>query len=86
MRYGKYLWCEFGYDLKDGRNYGLTYTGTTKGGGNMTCCHCLKALKGTVYTFNGADYEEEWYFGPECVKVVFGAGLVDQSGKPAYKH
>lgn len=73
--YQKYIDCEFGYTQpSSGRNVLLTYTGTTDGFG-CECEHCGKKLK-TAHSFNGAEYGEEWLFGSECVKHVFGARLV----------
>jgi hypothetical protein len=75
-RYEKYIWCEFGYTYKNGTHYSLLYTGTEKGQG-FECAHCGKKLFGKLsYLFTQDGNGPEWVFGSECVKNVFGAGLV----------
>jgi hypothetical protein len=72
----KYVDCNFGYwDRENDRNVSLIYTGKDKGMGNH--CHiCKEKIHGPAHYFTEVSPEfEEWVFGPECVKHVFGAGL-----------
>ncbi len=75
----KYINCEFGYLDKNGVNQLLIYTGISKTSlKGLTCNHCGKSLKSKSHTFNDED-GAEWLFGSECVKYVWGAGLVKLS-------
>lgn len=72
----KYIACNFGYwDQKNDRTVSLIYTGKYKGMGNE-CQHCGKKIHGYAHFFTEESPEsEEWVFGTDCVKYVFGAGL-----------
>jgi hypothetical protein len=80
MRYEKYIDCEFSYFDKYGKCILLVLTGIIKRDKQNyfdVCEHCGKPLKSTIYTFTRTDsgQNEEYIFGSECVKHVFGAGL-----------
>lgn len=72
----KYIMCEFSYFDKDNKLQRLIYTGKDKEHiKGLTCNHCGKPIKTLAHTF--IDEEgAEWIFGNECVKKVFGVGLV----------
>lgn len=72
----KYIMCNFGYyDEENNRSVSLIYTGIFKGQGN-DCQRCGKKINGKAHYFTEESPEnEEWTFGSDCVKYVFGAGL-----------
>ncbi|MGG1571649.1 hypothetical protein [Fictibacillus sp. NRS-1165] len=73
-RYEKYLWLEFSY-FENNEHIILLYAGYKKYVGGLECAKCGKKLKtGHIFTAMNR-YEEEWIFGSECVKAVFGEGL-----------
>jgi hypothetical protein len=77
-RYEKYVWCEFGYTDPDGTNYILNYNGkfTDASIKGFHCKHCGKELKSVAHDFTNIEDETQVLFGSECVKYVFGAGLI----------
>jgi hypothetical protein len=55
----------------------MNYTGVcTESLGGFDCVKCGKPLKSKAHAFTGSINGEEWLFGNDCVKYVFGAGLV----------
>lgn len=81
-KYDKYIDIEFCYNDPNRKEpVYMTYTGTDKGKG-FTCCKCDKKLYGKVsHLFTGSQYGEEWVFGSDCVKYVFGAGIGTGEGE-----
>lgn len=71
-RYDKYIDFEFSYSDEEGLN-NMVYTGY-EDANNLHCCKCEKPLR-KGHFFTGSENEEQWVFGTECVKWVFGAGL-----------
>lgn len=85
MKYENYLDCEFSYfDINENKYIRLVLTDIIKRDKNnkYDCCsYCKKELSKTIYSFTRTDSgeNEEYIFGSECVKHVFGAGLVKVS-------
>lgn len=75
-RYDKYIDLEFSYLTEDCDSITLNYNGYDNQLGGMECSKCGKKLK-TGHSFTATNQnEEEWFFGSECVRDVFGAGIV----------
>jgi hypothetical protein len=68
----KYIDLEFCYT--DSKPVYMVYTGKEKANG-LNCAKCDKKITGNAHFFTGSEYGEEWVFGSECVKYVFGAGI-----------
>ena len=68
-----YINLEFSYNHK-GVNFTLLFLGEEKVKYNKECDHCGKELKKGYY-FQDVEDSTEWFFGPECVKHVWGIGL-----------
>lgn len=75
-RYDYYINLEFSYFDKENNHHLMIFGGAVKEYLNGSfCSHCGKPFKTSAYYFQDSETNEEWLFGSECVKNVFGAGL-----------
>lgn len=70
-KFDKYIDLEFSY-FQDGEHILFNYNGYDKQCSGLQCAKCGKDLK-TGHSFTATNQnEEEWLFGSECVKDIFG--------------
>lgn len=73
-KFDKYIDLEFSY--LDGNEVLLNYNGFDNDMRGFQCAKCGKDLK-TGHSFTANDENgEEYIFGSECVKSVFGVGVL----------